>query len=475
MGQRCTTTVLVFAAMVSALAWGGDLQLDAFRATVFPLTSYAGTRELASGNAVVVAHDGLLVTTATLVEGADRVVLGAIPATIVTVDRGADLALLRVAGDPPPATFATVAPNDGEAVAVVGHWGESDALAMARGVTTRHDPFQSHTALFGAGGFGSLLVNECGEAVGINRANPQDKADAPRQYAVAATLPQIEAFVARSGGHLLHADKPCLSAVLLARKSADDALARAEEAEARARMLQTSVNVSQREKAAALAAARQARALATAAEARRATAENSALVAQHLALKRHADAMAAKRAEELARKRALWGWIGAGVLVLLAAILAGVLISRARARRELAESEALAAREEVVRSNVPPEGAHDLLLEGSSPGGEKFAIKIPALALAEHRGGAVIGRNPDEAEFVVNHARVSRRHCRLFVADRELLLEDLHSTNGTELNGATVSAPSPVYEGDEITIGDVVLRLKFRDTARSGERWGSEF
>ena len=474
MGLHRGYCAIVFALLLPAVAQAGDLQPDAFGATVLSLSSYAGARQIGSGNAVVVAHDGWLVSTAGVVEGADRVVLGGIPANVVAVDRALDLALLRIAGDPMPAIFASAEPGDGDAVAAVGHWGDGDPLVIARGTANGRNvgALQMHNALFGTGGFGSLLVNECGDAIGIDRSNPQDaKADAPHGTAVAAPASQIEDFVARAGLHLLRADKACVSAVTLARQQAEGALARAEEAEKRARQLQASVNVSEREKVAALAAARRLRAAADAAETRRAAAEDSAASSQRLAQKRREAAEAAMQSEARARKHALWGGIGAGVLVFVIAIVAVILTMRARKRRELAESDAAAARDEAVRSTVAPEGAHDLLLEGEAPGGEKFAIKIPALALADYHGGAVLGRNPDEAAFVVNHAKVSRRHCRLFVSDRELFLEDLHSTNGTVLNGTPIGDPVKVYEGDDIAIGDVVLRLTFRDPSRADDRW----
>ena len=49
----------------------------------------------------------------------------------------------------------------------------------------------------------------------------------------------------------------------------------------------------------------------------------------------------------------------------------------------------------------------------------------------------------------------------MFLAGGVVYLEDLGSQNGTFLNGARVEMPSILRSGDEITLGDTALRLKF--------------
>jgi DNA-binding winged helix-turn-helix (wHTH) protein len=67
-------------------------------------------------------------------------------------------------------------------------------------------------------------------------------------------------------------------------------------------------------------------------------------------------------------------------------------------------------------------------------------------------GENVMGRVP-EAVVTLTSDLASRRHARIVVGDDRAVLEDLGSKNGTFLNGARVDGPTPLQDGDEITIG----------------------
>jgi len=72
--------------------------------------------------------------------------------------------------------------------------------------------------------------------------------------------------------------------------------------------------------------------------------------------------------------------------------------------------------------------------------------------------GAVrtIGRSTG-ADFIVDAALVSRVHCRLSaLADGELEVKDLDSTNGTYVNGARVET-ARLSSGDHLKVGRVEL------------------
>jgi pSer/pThr/pTyr-binding forkhead associated (FHA) protein len=59
------------------------------------------------------------------------------------------------------------------------------------------------------------------------------------------------------------------------------------------------------------------------------------------------------------------------------------------------------------------------------------------------------------ADFIVDAALVSRIHCRLTAdASNQLVVEDLGSTNGTQVNGTTVTR-SLLKAGDKVTVGRV--------------------
>jgi sulfite reductase (NADPH) flavoprotein alpha-component len=68
-----------------------------------------------------------------------------------------------------------------------------------------------------------------------------------------------------------------------------------------------------------------------------------------------------------------------------------------------------------------------------------------------------LGRGP-RADFVLDAALVSRAHCRLLVADGELVVENLDSTNGTFINNRPVER-STVKVGDRLRAGRVELTV----------------
>jgi len=74
-----------------------------------------------------------------------------------------------------------------------------------------------------------------------------------------------------------------------------------------------------------------------------------------------------------------------------------------------------------------------------------------------------LGRAP-ECDIVLAGARVSREHARLRRAGRQVLLEDLRSTNGTYLNGERVLSPTALHEGDRLGVGEVELTFHDPDT-----------
>jgi EAL domain-containing protein (putative c-di-GMP-specific phosphodiesterase class I) len=75
----------------------------------------------------------------------------------------------------------------------------------------------------------------------------------------------------------------------------------------------------------------------------------------------------------------------------------------------------------------------------------------------------VVGRKP-EASLCIPSPTVSREHAELTVVDRELLLRDLGSTNGTYVNGTRVQAPCTVRHSDLLQFGQVVFRAVQQST-----------
>jgi len=55
---------------------------------------------------------------------------------------------------------------------------------------------------------------------------------------------------------------------------------------------------------------------------------------------------------------------------------------------------------------------------------------------------------------------VSRRHAQLRFQDDGLIIEDLGSANGTLVNGRPISEPTLIQDGDEVTLGETILRVQ---------------
>ncbi|MBV9120084.1 MAG: FHA domain-containing protein [Chloroflexi bacterium] len=72
---------------------------------------------------------------------------------------------------------------------------------------------------------------------------------------------------------------------------------------------------------------------------------------------------------------------------------------------------------------------------------------------------ATLGRAPDNT-IVLPDLSVSAHHAGIRQNNGQWWVEDLRSTNGTAVNERPIRAPSPVYPGDVIRLGEVQLRLE---------------
>lgn len=69
-----------------------------------------------------------------------------------------------------------------------------------------------------------------------------------------------------------------------------------------------------------------------------------------------------------------------------------------------------------------------------------------------------IGRAED-ADIIINDPFISSKHALIFKRGSKLVIQDLHSTNGTFLNSKKITRPLRLKENDEITLG--TKKLKF--------------
>jgi FHA domain len=94
----------------------------------------------------------------------------------------------------------------------------------------------------------------------------------------------------------------------------------------------------------------------------------------------------------------------------------------------------------------PKQMSLTLRVESGPQQGETYTVTIPCL----------IGRK--DCDLVLNDSRVSRRHAELKIVGQKLVIEDLVSTNGTQVNGNMI-ARKQLAPNDLITIGESSLRI----------------
>lgn len=95
-----------------------------------------------------------------------------------------------------------------------------------------------------------------------------------------------------------------------------------------------------------------------------------------------------------------------------------------------------------------PSEIHCLEVEDGDLAGELFTVGT---------GGAKVGRTAP-ADIVVAHRSVSREHCMIGIANDELLVSDLNSTNGTYIDGERIDRASVLPVGSVLQVGQVTMR-----------------
>lgn len=74
-------------------------------------------------------------------------------------------------------------------------------------------------------------------------------------------------------------------------------------------------------------------------------------------------------------------------------------------------------------------------------------------------GGLSVGRSK-EADVRIDDRYASSVHARVFSREGRFYVEDMNSTNGTLLNGATLQGEAELIDGDSVQIGDTVFRFE---------------
>ena len=100
----------------------------------------------------------------------------------------------------------------------------------------------------------------------------------------------------------------------------------------------------------------------------------------------------------------------------------------------------------------PSSEVHCLEMDDSTLGGEVFVIDS---------SGVKIGRK-DPADVVISDKSISREHCLISLANDELLVSDLNSTNGTYVDDTRISRATVLPVGSVLRLGQVELKQSLR-------------
>lgn len=310
--------------------------------------------------------------------------------------------------------------------------------------STELPDYYLHNALVGKDGVGGPLFNNCNEVVGVIVAQPDKrwfKADVKETaYAVPTQWLAVQ-FNSSTSGTLLQPKKatnPCLSVIAqkekqaeAAKKQTEDAKKQTEDAKKRAEAAKKQAEV---DKKAELEAAK-----------RKADEEIAAVKLQ---------SEAANQAK--LKEYSKWAVISAAVLLPLLLLL-WILRQRSTKRANLAQSSLDARQQDDALIAAVP----NVFIDGKDAQGHSVAVRIPKASIAKR--GAIVGRNPKDSDFVINHPLVSRKQFRLFASGKTLMIEDLGSTNGTTVDGKRLNAgdSTTITNLSRIELGSLKLSARF--------------
>ena len=100
------------------------------------------------------------------------------------------------------------------------------------------------------------------------------------------------------------------------------------------------------------------------------------------------------------------------------------------------------------------------VVDDRKAGSRLIVLTPPTVAgqVFELQAETTIGRASNCA-IVIDDARVSKVHARLFQHDDRWMVEDLGSTNGTLVNDHVLDHPENVGPGDRVQVGEHVMEL----------------
>ena len=484
-----------------------ELRESSLNTSIVSVNAYKGKNVTIRGTGFIVQSDrfnGYVVTNSHFLDGSDTTTVSVpnsgaeLIAVVLRNEPSYDFALLKVNGlNLPPLEFSRNLPQVGEVVWSAVKWGaDNRSVGIARGILRNSYQMASsdivlfsHSAMLGEGGFGSVLLNECGHVIGLNMATPGSDASIR-----AVNVSSLRSVLLSQNIKITYAEGECISEVTQAKNKADlaaveagKAIDEAIKAQTLATSLEKKLQQSNRRSESLLRQTREARQKADSALLAAEIAQKDAdanrielamktasLEAEALVMKesyekglieserRFKEALKEQQNEAIFREYILIGT--AGVLFIGMVIVFLVMGGRSKSKSDLVGASPTPPVQEPEVKNITEHHHEELtefILDGRDDEGTRYLLRISGDQLL-NEDGVIIGRNPKDSPYIINHADVSRKHARMRVMKNRVFIEDLGSTNGTSVNGQSIEEKGPVSldSGDQIIIGSVVMNLR---------------
>lgn len=488
-------------ALICNPAWAAVVE-STLTNSIVPLRIFNGSKLLREGSGFVVQADrfnGYVVTNAELIADADSLSVtvpgggGQLTAQVLRADLSSDYALLKVNGlNLPALQFSRNEPTSGEVVWSAAKLRNSEKVTLIKGLlrtgfklSGESTGWYQHTAGNGATS-GAVLLNECGQVLGLNFTQPAGDGSIR-----ALDLSTLRMLLGEQNVNFSVAKGICVSDVVRAQQEAELASAAAKsaqveaaEAQSIARRLERQLKASKQSSNDLIRQTREAReraevaikiaelAKAKAINTRRELEEKTTVLREETKIllkvfeqdriqseERFQDLFESQQQAADSRERILIGF--SGVLIVIIGFV--LFLAWYRSGMSVGWAEDSARRSGPERDSTRPHRGEfsEYVLDGRDDDGIRYLLRISGDQLVD-RDGVIIGRNPKDSPYIINHADVSRKHARIKVKNNRVFIEDLGSTNGTSVNGLSIDDKGPVSvsSGDQIIIGSVVMKLR---------------
>lgn len=477
---RIWLMAVILAAFSSPISNAQDVNArikNAEESVVIVAIVHESGRVMGQGTGFVVTNDGYVLTNNHVVENgaylyiSNRLLPDFYKAEIVWTDERRDIALIKAPNlSVPGLPLSRIDLSPIDPVVAIGYpliataAGSVDTAVFSRGVVSRYFEnnrsgipikYIQHDTTLSPGNSGGPLFNQCGEVVGINTSVSSDArvgAQIANSSSINEALIQLRARSPDIAERVKMINRPCVQTAGGASEAAvSGANQRAQAADQRAQ-----------------AADRRAQAAEILAE--QAQAENAQIQADLASVVQENSALADQLNQQQSSFFKIISGLGIALLaVIFVVILAFVFALRRPKAAPAGPSERFASRRapssrnasRPVQSTLTPQASSgSLLLSGADADGHPLRFRITQKQ-CQSDSGASFGRAPDLAENLIDSDHVSRLHFRITHDGRAFQIEDLASTNGTDLNGIALKPDESrlLKPGDRISIGALTLHV----------------